>query len=135
MSPVINAKKITKRDLDILNILWDSSEPMTASQIVQKNSELTMNTVQAVLRKLLSEKLIEVAKIVYSGTVLSRSYQTSVSPGDFAISQLTGEFREYSSKITMVALVSALLDSEPSPDDAKEQVAQLQAMLKEYLKK
>lgn len=132
MSPEINAK-ITRRDLDILNILWDSSKPMTASQIVQMNEELTMNTVQAVLRKLLKEKLIEVAEIVYSGTVLSRSYKTSVSPGEFAISQLTSEFQAYGNKITLSTLVTALLDSEPAPEKRAEQARQLKAVLESYV--
>ena len=131
MSPEINAK-ITRRDLDILNILWDSSKPMTASQIVQKNDDLTMNTVQAVLRKLLKENLIEVAEIVYSGTVLSRSYKTVVSPGEFAISQLTSEFHAYGDRITLLSLVEALLDSEPSPEKKAQQISQLKKMLEDY---
>lgn len=134
MSPEINAK-ITRRDLDILNILWDSSKPMTASQIVQKNDDLTMNTVQAVLRKLLKENLIEVAEIVYSGTVLSRSYKTVVSPGEFAISQLTSEFYAYGDRITLPALVEALLDSEPSSEKKTELISQLKKMLEDYSSK
>ena len=61
---------LTRRDMDIMNILWQSEEPMTASQIAGVNPDLTINTVQAVIRKLLKEKLIKIDNIVYSGTVL-----------------------------------------------------------------
>ena len=67
---VLDAQNITNRDLDILNLLWESSTPLTASEILKKNNELTMNTIQAVLRKLLRNGYIEVADVVYSGTVL-----------------------------------------------------------------
>ena len=49
-------EKITNRDLDILNILWNAGKPMTASEIVATGNGLTTNTVQAVLRKLLKQK-------------------------------------------------------------------------------
>ena len=38
---------LTRRDMDIMNILWQSEEPMTASQIAGVNPDLTINTVQA----------------------------------------------------------------------------------------
>lgn len=63
--------KLTSREVDIMNILWASEKPLIASEIADSRPDLTVNTVQAVLRKLLKYQLIEVADIVYSGTVLS----------------------------------------------------------------
>ena len=71
--------KLTGREMDIMNILWNSQKPLIASEIAEYRSDLTINTVQAVIRKLLKYQLIEVADIVYSGTVLSRSYKPSIS--------------------------------------------------------
>ena len=61
--------KLTSREIDILNILWENEKPLIASEIADARSDLTINTVQAVLRKLLKYQLVEVADIVYSGTV------------------------------------------------------------------
>ena len=69
---------LTKRDMDVLNILWESDEPKTATMISKSGDGLTMNTTQAVLRKLLKNNLIEIADIVYSGTVLTRSYKSVI---------------------------------------------------------
>ena len=66
--------KLTSREIDILNILWENEKPLIASEIADARSDLTINTVQAVLRKLLKYQLVEVADIVYSGTVLFISY-------------------------------------------------------------
>lgn len=74
--------KLTSREIDILNILWENEKPLIASEIADARSDLTINTVQAVLRKLLKYQLVEVADIVYSGTVLSRSYRPTITSED-----------------------------------------------------
>lgn len=66
---------MNQRELDVLNILWKSDEPMTATDIVNSMTGLTQSTVTAVLRNLLKEKLVEVVGITHSGRVLSRTYR------------------------------------------------------------
>lgn len=62
-----------------MKILWDAGTPLVASDIVKAESSMNINTVQASLRVLLKENLVEIADIVYSGTVLSRSYRPLIS--------------------------------------------------------
>ncbi len=126
---------LTGRDMDILNILWKSGEPLTASQIASSDPDLTINTVQAVIRKLLKEKLIKIDNIVYSGTVLCRSYCPSLSEDDFALSQFNCEYRKIRGRISKSALVSALLGSETNPETMKNDLSELQNMIDEYKKK
>lgn len=126
---------LTKRDLDVMNILWDSDEPKTAALIVKTKPELTMNTVQAVLRKLLKNNLIKVADIVYSGTVLTRSYAPLISQEDFLIRKMTSEYQSLSNKISKVSILTALLDTEEDVQKIKEDIVQLTALLKSYSKK
>lgn len=71
-------KDLTKRQEDVMNILWDAKEPIIASEIVKTGTDLNINTVQAALRSLIKKNYIEVAEIVYSGTVLTRSYRAIV---------------------------------------------------------
>lgn len=71
-------KGLTKRQEDVMNILWDAKEPIIASEIVKTGTDLNINTVQAALRSLINKNYIEVAEIVYSGTVLTRSYRAIV---------------------------------------------------------
>lgn len=63
--------KITIREKDILEVLWKSITPLLASNIPKINPSLSISSVQLSLRNLLSKNIIEVAGIVYSGTVLS----------------------------------------------------------------
>ena len=81
-------QKITNRELEIMQLLWNADHPLIASEIAAMKPDLTVNTVQSVLRNLLKHKYIEVAKIVYSGTVLTRSYRPLITEQDFGIDQV-----------------------------------------------
>jgi len=125
---LINLKMLSNRDKDILEALWNSPTPLTASEIVQSNSELRTTTVQTVLRKLLNNNIVEVADIVHSGTVLSRRYKPVVSADEYAASQ----FYELGKKISKANLILHLLNAETDPEKVSEEIGQLEAMLDEY---
>nr|WP_314459819.1 BlaI/MecI/CopY family transcriptional regulator [uncultured Clostridium sp.] len=80
--------KISEREKDVMTILWHNDKPLTASAITEKKAGLSINTVQAVLRSLLKKQFIKVAEIVYSGTVLTRSYQPIITAEEYATDQL-----------------------------------------------
>lgn len=123
--------KLTRRDMDILHILWDNGESMTATQIVHADSSLTMNTVQAVLRRLLKEELIEVDKIVYSGTVLSRSFRPVMSEEDFETSLICGKLRKMRKRTSVGAVMTSLLGSVDPSEIKQEEIDKLEAILEE----
>ena len=74
MAGLSNKYNLTKREKEIMEVLWTSPKSLVASEIAKKGGGMSLNTVQASLRKLLKNGLIKVNEIVYSGTVLSRSY-------------------------------------------------------------
>lgn len=127
-------KYITDRDLDILQIMWRHSGSMTASEICRQDESLTINTAQAVLRKLLREGFIEIADIVYSGTVLSRSYKTAISEEEFAVKQMTLDYMEYGENLDKSSLIAALLDLEPDTNRRMREIKKLEQVLDEYKK-
>ncbi len=77
------SKRFTKKQLEVMKILWDNPSPMIASDIVKAGNDLNINTVQACLRGLVKEDAIKVADIVYSGTVLTRSYTPVITKEDY----------------------------------------------------
>lgn len=127
-------QSLTNRDLDILTVLWNSPKSMTASEIAAADQSLKINTVQAVLRKLLKNNLIEVADIVYSGTVLSRSYTPTISQKDFALSKLTSEYQQLGKNLSKASLVASLLDTESDQKKVQNDINQLKEMLDNYKK-
>lgn len=106
-------KRITKKQLEIMKILWSSDKPLIASEILKRNDSLNINTVQACLRALVNMQFIKVADIVYSGTVLTRSYTPIVTQDeylDFAYQDIVGKGKSTS-------LIASLIDSETSPEE------------------
>ena len=49
---------MSKRELDIMNVLWESEDSLIASEIPGIKPEISLNTVQSVLRKLLKRQYI-----------------------------------------------------------------------------
>ena len=79
----MDRKALSPRQLEVMEILWNAEKGLTASEIVNASNELQINTVQASLRSLITKKYIEVGDIVYSGTVLSRSYVPMVTREEY----------------------------------------------------
>ena len=59
-------RNLSQKQLDVMKILWNAGTPLVASDIVKAESSMNINTVQASLRVLLKENLVEIADIVYS---------------------------------------------------------------------
>ena len=78
-------KLLTKKENEVMSILWQSEKPMTAHQITESDNSLSIYTVQQVLQRLLKMNYIKIADINYSGTVFARFYTPSVSQTDYDI--------------------------------------------------
>jgi predicted transcriptional regulator len=78
---------ISSREFEILEIFWEHKRNFTAKQIHEMNPALSLSTIQNTLKKLLKKNLINIDDIVYSGTVLSRSYIACISKEEFILNQ------------------------------------------------
>ena len=126
-------QKITNRELEIMQLLWHADHPLIASEIAAMKPDLTVNTVQSVLRNLLKHKYVEVAKIVYSGTVLTRSYRPLITEQEFGVNQVIRDFHSFQG-LSVSHLVAGLLNEPVSASeiDELESIIQKQrALLKE----
>lgn len=106
-------KRFTKKQLDVMKILWESDTPLVASDIVKKDDTLNINTVQACLRSLIANHSVKVADIVYSGTVLTRSYTPVISREEYFGSACTDIFGDGKKS----ALIASLIDAETDLDE------------------
>ena len=83
-------KKLTQSQLSIMKTLWAENKAMIASDFVQLDPSLNLNSVQSSLRSLLKKNYIEVSDIVYSGKVLTRSYVPTISADEYANENING---------------------------------------------
>lgn len=120
-------KNLSNREIDVMNVLWQSEKPLTASGITQCNPALSINTVQVVLKNLLKKSYVKVADIVYSGTVLSRAYEPKITQGEYITNQLLEEKGGRSN------IFAALIEQETDPK-VIEDLEELLRCRKEQLK-
>ena len=74
---------LTKRETQIMNVLWKSSKPMSAYDILMAAPELSRNTIQIVLKKLQATGFIEVAGVGYHKNALTRVFQPIISQSEY----------------------------------------------------
>ena len=103
-----NDTKLSQKQLDVMKILWDAGTPLVASDIVKAESSMNINTVQASLRVLLKENLVEIADIVYSGTVLSRSYRPLISRDVY----FNAEYKNIIGNSSTSAMIATFIEQE-----------------------
>ena len=127
--------QMNPRELDVLNILWQSEEPMMATDIVNARVGLTQSTVTAVLRKLLNENLVEVVGITHSGRVLSRTYRPTEISRDVILQYFTDSYNSFSNVIPESEICVAILTQNKAPEKAKAEIKKLKSMLSDFEKK
>ncbi|WP_314068087.1 BlaI/MecI/CopY family transcriptional regulator [uncultured Vagococcus sp.] len=112
--------KVTKKEVEILNALWQTKVSQTATMICENNPHLNYSTVQSSLKKLIGKKLIKIEEIVYSGTVLTRSYAPTISKEEFILDQY--------SDIKISNLVSHFLKNSDK-EETNLEISKIKAML------
>ncbi|MBS7578440.1 MULTISPECIES: BlaI/MecI/CopY family transcriptional regulator [unclassified Enterococcus] len=117
--------QLTKKELQLMTVLWNSSIALSANDISNINPDLNKNTIQVVLKKLLDKDLIKVDNIGYSGTVLTRLYVPVVSQEAYVSQSLTNQ--------TMKKLVANFIDSSDTMDDLSEIEKRIAQKKKELL--
>ncbi len=126
--------QMNPRELDVLDILWKSDEPMMATDIVNAKTGLTQSTVTAVLRKLLQDNLVEVVGITHSGRVLSRTYRPTEASRDIILKDFTESYNSFSNVINESTLCAAILTADKAPEKAKSEIKKLKSLLSDYEK-
>ncbi len=79
--------KTSIKEQEILSILWNNEQALTAKQIHDLSPEIPISTIQTVLKKLMKKKLVKIDDIIYSGKVLTRSYSTEINQEEFILQQ------------------------------------------------
>lgn len=109
--------KLNPRELEVLKILHESDRALTSTEIVNSGAELTQSTVQAVLRKLLANDLVEVQGVTHSGNVLSRTFGATEKSKEILTQRFLDSYKDYKNIISIRKAIEGMLDMEE--DEAK----------------
>ena len=80
---------LTKREFQIMNVLWNSSEPLSAHDVSVAAPELSRNTIQIVLKKLQEIGFVEVAGFTYHKNALTRTFTPAISQTEYTEKSLS----------------------------------------------
>ena len=127
--------KQNRRELEILNILYSSDQALTSAQIVRAGDGLTQSTVQAVIRKLMADDMIEEKGVTYSGNVLSRTFGVTERSREVLNQHFINYFRTYKSIIGLRALIEGILEMEEDETEKGEYIKILEELLDELKRK
>ena len=103
--------ELSKSENQVLYCFYDSNQPVTKQELLEKVPSLNKNTTAAVIRSLLNKGYLEVGEIRYSRTVLARAYRPCVPFVDF----LKDEYGEDVVEKLVKHAISSLEDKEKIP--------------------
>lgn len=122
---------LNPRELEVLEILHASEEPLTSTQIVKASEDLTQSTVQAVVRKLMANNLVEIKGVTHSGNVLSRTFGVSDDSKATLTQMFLDTYKSYKSIINLRKVVEGMLDMEQSEEEREECIQVIERILSE----
>lgn len=125
--------KLTKREKDVMRILWEAEEALLVSEIVNREGG-TIYSVQRIMQSLLRKGMVVVDGYAYNNKTLGRKFKPLVSSESIeseVIQELTGTL--LNKNITASHLLASLLPTDNSNDTLKE-LNELEEMIKERKK-
>lgn len=109
--------KLTNRELEVMRILWAAEKPLMVSEIVQKDKNGTIYSVQRIIQNLIKKDMVAVEGIAYNKKALGRTFKPLVSSEVIELNNIQEMLGNMVSKdITASHLIAALL---PSNNDEK----------------
>ena len=75
--------RITPMGIEILNVLWEAGEALTAKQITERSPVLKKNSVNVLVKRMMDDGYLKVDHVQYSGTVLARAYAPMMTYTEF----------------------------------------------------
>ena len=81
--------KLTKRESEIMEILWDNNNAMSANDIMISSNNISLATIQQSLQKLLKMNYVYVSGIGKNKKAITRLYCPSISEADYISSFIT----------------------------------------------
>lgn len=105
--------KLTSRELAVMKILWEADEPLMISEIVQREKNSTIYSVQRIMQNLLRKNAVAIDGIGYNKKALARKFSPIITSESVELGMIREMFGNMSSKnIPAANLIAALLPQE-----------------------
>lgn len=126
--------KLNPRELEVLKIMHESDRALTSTEIVNSGVGLTQSTVQAVLRKLLANELVEVQGVTHSGNVLSRTFGPTAKSKDVLTDKFLQDYKSFRAIIGMPAALAGMFNVSATESERNQDIKDLEKLLSDLKK-
>lgn len=120
----MNKINLTKRELEVMNVLWHSGEALTIAEIENRASNISINTIRVTVKRLLEKKYVMIDKVVPQGHLLTREFRPVILKEEYLLSQLE------TTDTSLLSIVSSLVKREKN----KENLEVIEKEIKEQLR-
>ena len=122
--------KLTERELEIMRILWEADKSLMVSEIVQRDKNGTIYSVQRIIQNLIKKEMVAVEGMAYNKKALGRTFKPLVSAETIEMSNIQDMFSKMVSRnIAASHLIASLL-----PTDNNEQTLEELNRLEEIIR-
>lgn len=109
---------LTKKEHEIMEVLWDSEKPMLISEILVKtqNKKIADNSVLPMIRKLIDRGYIKVVGNIQVAKTQSRFYAPSMTIDEYAAKQLQDLFKASNKQLNVGTFLSFFTKNKGADD-------------------
>lgn len=128
--------KVTKRELDILQLMWQTDKSLMISEIVQKDKTgaCTIYSVQRIVKNLVEKGLVEVDGFAQNKKVIGRTFRPLIQSEDIELDIINDRLQDLVHKFSTTHLVAALLPKDNTDENAEKILDELEEMIQERKK-
>ncbi|MCM1251395.1 MAG: BlaI/MecI/CopY family transcriptional regulator [Clostridium sp.] len=122
--------KLTNRELAVMRILCEADRSLMVSEIVQKDKNGTIYSVQRIVQNLIKKNMVAIDGIAYNKKALGRTFKPLVSIESIEINAIQEIFSGLANKnIAASHLIAALLPTD-NDDKTLEELNQLEEIIR-----
>ena len=86
--------KLTKKESEIMDIIWKENVPLTAAEIQESDTEMSVYSVQQVLQRLLSMEFLKVTGIKKNKKAYARQFAANIRESEYISSFINNKETE-----------------------------------------
>lgn len=126
--------KLTERELEIMRILWEADKPLMVSEIVQRDKNGTIYSVQRIIQNLIKKEMVAVEGMAYNKKALGRTFKPIVSAETIELNNIRDMFGKMVSRnIAVSHLIASLLPADNN-EQTLEELNRLEEIIRERKK-
>lgn len=93
--------QLTKKEQQIMDLFWNSDEPLSSNDIKNKAEDLSIHTIQQVLRRLNNDGYLKVDGVGFTKNSITRKYSPNISQAVY-LKQFIAKNTEYELALSFI---------------------------------